>query len=150
MTTPETDTGLDAAIQRVGDALNQHTESHPDCSCGWLYLGPELTYWGHVAEALARVAREDVAEIVREGLDATVINSAILDAMHAGAIDNGQTYGQIAERLTDAVVRALPRTDLDKVNRAWNDPGRMPGVHREAQHRLRRDWPTLANALDRL
>lgn len=34
--------------------------------------------------------------------------------------------------------------------RAWNVPGTHPDYHRRAQQKLRKDWPTLANALDQL
>ena len=36
------------------------------------------------------------------------------------------------------------------VARAWNDPGRSPMTHREAQDNLRKSMPLLARALDRL
>ena len=36
------------------------------------------------------------------------------------------------------------------VKDAWTVPGRSPGVHRAWQERLRREWPVLARALDRL
>ena len=36
------------------------------------------------------------------------------------------------------------------VVRAWNDPGRSPMAHREAQDNLRKSMPLLARALDRL
>lgn len=39
----------------------------------------------------------------------TIVNSTLLDAMYGGAIDLGQAYGRIAERLTEAVVDALER-----------------------------------------
>lgn len=37
---------------------------------------------------------------------------------------------------------------MNKVLAAWTVEGPCPEFHREAQDRLRRDWPTLANALD--
>ena len=33
---------------------------------------------------------------------------------------------------------------------AWTDPGPVPRFHEEWQDRLRRHWPTLADALDRM
>jgi hypothetical protein len=33
------------------------------------------------------------------------------------------------------------------VVKAWTDAGPQPHAHRQAQRRLLRDWPTLANAL---
>lgn len=33
---------------------------------------------------------------------------------------------------------------------AWRNEGPRPVVHRVAQQKLRRDWPALASALDRL
>jgi hypothetical protein len=44
----------------------------------------------------------------------------------------------------------MTTADVDRVWRAWNDPGPVPEVHRAAQDRLRRDWPALAGALDAL
>lgn len=35
------------------------------------------------------------------------------------------------------------------VMNAWTDPGPVPRFHEEWQDRLRRHWPTLADALDR-
>lgn len=32
---------------------------------------------------------------------------------------------------------------LNKLERAWNDPGVYPAYHRTAQERLKRDWPEL-------
>lgn len=32
---------------------------------------------------------------------------------------------------------------------AWVDEGPAPGYHREMQEKIRREWPTLADALDR-
>jgi hypothetical protein len=47
------------------------------------------------------------------------VHSVILDAMHAGAIDPGQTYGRIATRLADAVSAALsPSPDVPAEARA--------------------------------
>lgn len=40
--------------------------------------------------------------------------------------------------------------DLIKVRSAWNDPGRAPGYHRKMQNKLRKEWPVLAAALDKL
>ena len=39
---------------------------------------------------------------------------------------------------------------IDAVARAWADAGPVPRVHRAAQKELRRDFPLLAQALDRL
>lgn len=39
--------------------------------------------------------------------------------------------------------------NLGVIQDAWNVPGPAPAVHRAAQERLRREWPTLANALDK-
>lgn len=39
---------------------------------------------------------------------------------------------------------------LTRVREAWRTPGPVPAAHRKAQARLRRDWPTLAHALDAL
>ena len=42
------------------------------------------------------------------------------------------------------------RAAIDAVVRAWNVPGPRPDIHRAAQDRLLREWPTLAHALARL
>lgn len=39
---------------------------------------------------------------------------------------------------------------VERVLKAWTDPGPVPAYHRVAQDALRRDWPTLAAALDAL
>ncbi|GEB46920.1 hypothetical protein MTE01_28650 [Microbacterium testaceum] len=39
--------------------------------------------------------------------------------------------------------------DLDAIVAAWQDAGPVPSAHARAKYRLRRSWPTLANALDR-
>lgn len=39
---------------------------------------------------------------------------------------------------------------IRSVVEAWQQPGAMPARHAAAQERLRREWPTLAIALDRL
>lgn len=36
------------------------------------------------------------------------------------------------------------------VREAWVVEGRHPPTHRAAQEKLRKEWPTLANALDNL
>lgn len=36
------------------------------------------------------------------------------------------------------------------VANAWTDPGPIPAAHEKAKEDLRRDWPVLADALDRL
>jgi hypothetical protein len=41
-------------------------------------------------------------------------------------------------------------TAADDVRDAWVDPGPAPVLHRAHQVRLRREWPALAQALDRL
>lgn len=38
----------------------------------------------------------------------------------------------------------------DDVLAAWANPGINPPYHRRAQAKLRKEWPTLARALDRL
>lgn len=38
----------------------------------------------------------------------------------------------------------------EQVVRAWTIPGRSPIHHAATQNRLRREWPVLARALDRL
>ena len=40
--------------------------------------------------------------------------------------------------------------DVQAVVAAWTNPGINPPYHRRAQAKLRREWPTLARALDRL
>lgn len=40
--------------------------------------------------------------------------------------------------------------DAAFVFNAWNYPGRAPGYHRKMQNKLRKEWPVLAAALDRL
>lgn len=42
------------------------------------------------------------------------------------------------------------QTATDEVLQAWREPGRRPDVHAEAKARLRRTWPVLFDALDRL
>jgi len=42
------------------------------------------------------------------------------------------------------------RAAAEQVRAAWADPGINPPYHRRAQAKLRREWPTLARALDRL
>lgn len=37
---------------------------------------------------------------------------------------------------------------VERVRRAWTDPGPQPEYHRRKQAELRRDWPALAIALD--
>lgn len=39
---------------------------------------------------------------------------------------------------------------INAVYDAWRDPGPYPEYHKEFQDRLRREWPTLAKALDRM
>ncbi len=73
MTTRETDPGLDAATQRVMDELRRHASDTVRegpvftirCLCGKRF-GFSASYESHVAEAVARAAREDVADTVRE------------------------------------------------------------------------------------
>lgn len=38
----------------------------------------------------------------------------------------------------------------ERVAAAWNNPGRAPGHHRRMQAQLRREWPTLAAAVEDL
>lgn len=40
--------------------------------------------------------------------------------------------------------------EVRAVIKAWTDAGPHPLHHREYQRELRREWPTLAKALDRL
>ena len=40
--------------------------------------------------------------------------------------------------------------DVEAVVRAWTEAGPRPDLHRRAQRRLRKDWPTLAAAIERL
>jgi len=40
--------------------------------------------------------------------------------------------------------------EVAAVIKAWTDEGPYPLYHREHQRELRREWPTLAKALDRL
>ncbi len=56
------DPGLDAAIQRVAEILNDHLEDGANCTCGWVHLSDEVPYWAHFAEVLARAARKGVVE----------------------------------------------------------------------------------------
>ena len=37
---------------------------------------------------------------------------------------------------------------LDLILQAWDNPGPQAGYHREWQGRLRREWPTLARAIE--
>lgn len=37
---------------------------------------------------------------------------------------------------------------LAAIQEAWVNPGPMPSIHRSEQSRLRRDWPTLARAIE--
>lgn len=37
---------------------------------------------------------------------------------------------------------------LEAILDAWNDAGPMPDYHEHMKFKLRRDWPTLADALD--
>lgn len=39
---------------------------------------------------------------------------------------------------------------VEAIRRAWRNPGPRPDFHRDMQAKLRREWPTLANALDAL
>lgn len=45
---------------------------------------------------------------------------------------------------------STPLTAEEEVRRAWNDPGRNPTFHRQAQADLLRSWPSLARAVARL
>lgn len=45
--------------------------------------------------------------------------------------------------IKDAAVR------LEAVQDAWTDAGPVPDYHEHMQYKLRRDWPTLADALDK-
>lgn len=36
------------------------------------------------------------------------------------------------------------------VVQAWTVPGRRPDIHRAAQDKLKREWPTLAEAIEAL
>lgn len=45
-------------------------------------------------------------------------------------------------------VTDLPK--LKKVIEAWIVPGSHPGAHEAAKNTVRRNWPTLGNALDEL
>lgn len=40
--------------------------------------------------------------------------------------------------------------DVTRILDAWNRPGPVTWYHEDAKRRLRREWPTLANALDRI
>jgi hypothetical protein len=40
------------------------------------------------------------------------------------------------------------RDPLRRIVRAWRDPGPRPDVHRAAVAKLRREWPTLATAIE--
>lgn len=40
--------------------------------------------------------------------------------------------------------------EVRAVIEAWTNEGPYPAYHREHQRELRREWPTLAKALDRL
>lgn len=56
-----------------------------------------------------------------------------------------------SEPLTTAPAYDLPEhSPVQAVVRAWTVYGRRPDVHRQAMAQLRRDWPVLAGALDRL
>lgn len=48
------------------------------------------------------------------------------------------------------LIEDLRGMELEKVKDAWNNPGRVPGYHRKMQNKLRKEWPVLAAALDRL
>ena len=37
-----------------------------------------------------------------------------------------------------------------RILNAWTEPGPRPAIHLEAQRKLRKEWPALANALDAL
>jgi hypothetical protein len=37
---------------------------------------------------------------------------------------------------------------LSAIHSAWNDAGPVPDYHEHMKNKLRRDWPTLAGALD--
>lgn len=39
---------------------------------------------------------------------------------------------------------------IKEIDNAWNNPGPVPSYHYAMQNKLRREWPTLANALDKL
>jgi hypothetical protein len=45
---------------------------------------------------------------------------------------------------------ALEAGIVGDVIRAWQEPGIRPDVHQESKEALRRHWPVLADALDRL
>jgi hypothetical protein len=67
-------------------------------------------------------------------------------------VRKGREAAEILSRALGSVVRELHRVEeeLDRVTPvldAWADAGPQPHAHRQAQRRLLRDWPTLANAL---
>lgn len=49
----------------------------------------------------------------------------------------------------DAALGADAARRLAEIQEAWNIPGRMPPYHAHMQELVRRDWPTLAQAIER-
>jgi len=43
-----------------------------------------------------------------------------------------------------------PEEMLKALERAWNDAGSHPLYHQQQKDKLRREWPVLGRALDRL
>lgn len=56
----------------------------------------------------------------------------------------GELY--IHRRTRGAIGDAVGR--LEGIQAAWLDEGPVPAYHEHMQFKLRRDWPSLANALD--
>lgn len=79
---------------------------------------------------------ESLKDMVRIPLD---LDSAIRVKTAEGVRDLG---AELAEELK--IIK------LEEVKDAWNVPGRAPGYHQKMQNKLRKEWPVLAAALDRL
>lgn len=62
-----------------------------------------------------------------------------------------KSYGELVVESTAAryELRVLKRS-VFQIIVAWTDKGRVPRYHNEAMKSLRRDWPSLATAIDSL
>lgn len=97
-----------------------------------------------LAEDLKDLKEEDYAfpKVSEEHLEKTELHAIFENGMR----DLGAELAEDLKRLAED----LKRIKLEEVSSAWNDPGPAPGYHRKMQAKLRKEWPVLAAALDRL
>lgn len=100
-----------------------------------------------------RVPIEDVARLIEGQADSSLnprIKSFWVDTEAGEMVVNLGIDVAPVETAGQPGKEAAGATPCGDVLRAWTVEGRHPPTHREAQRRLRDEWPALANALDRL